>query len=49
MAGRFYFEDGSDGSQHQTCLGVLARYDRPVADLSDYDALLTRPSKVAVH
>ncbi len=30
-------------------LGVLARYDRPVADLSDYDALLTRPSKVAVH
>jgi hypothetical protein len=30
-------------------LGVLARYERPIADLSDYDALLTRPSKAMVH
>ena len=30
-------------------LGTLTRYDRPVADLNDYDALLTRPTSMAVH
>jgi hypothetical protein len=30
-------------------LGALARYDRPIADLKDYDVLLTRPSNMAVH